>query len=78
VNPEGAGKATWHDIVTFDETAEQLHEAFGKQKITKGKLVEVTGRSVVIVQPREDGRVKKAREFHASAVTRVQATRPGR
>jgi single-stranded DNA-binding protein len=78
VNPEGGGKATWHDVVTFDETAEQLHEAFDKQKITRGKLVEVTGRPVIIEQPREDGRVKKTREFHATAVTRIQATKPGR
>jgi Single-strand binding protein family len=78
VNPEGGGKATWHDVVTFDETAEQLHEAFDKQKITKGKLVEVTGIPVVVEQQRGDGRVRKTREFHATAVTRVQATRPGR
>src|SRR4051812_48097649 len=78
VNPEGAGKATWHDVVTFNATAEQLHEAFDRQKITKGKLVDVTGRPVVVEQPREEGRVKKTREFHATAVTRAQATRPGR
>jgi Single-strand binding protein family len=78
VNPEGGGKATWHDIVTFGETEEQLRESFDRQKITKGKLVEVTGHPVVTEQPRDDGRVRKIREFHASAVTRLQATRPGR
>src|SRR3954453_1250664 len=78
VNPEGGGKATWHDIVTFDETAKQLHEAFENRQITRGKLVEVTGIPVVVEQQRGDGRVRKAREFHASAVTRVQATKPGR
>src|SRR3954471_20841465 len=56
VNPEGPGKATWHDVVTFDETAQQLQEAYDRQKITKGKLVEITGRPVVTEQPRIDGR----------------------
>jgi hypothetical protein len=78
VNPEGGGKATWHDIVTFDETAKQLHEAFENRQITRGKPVEVTGKPVVVEQQRGDGRVKKIREFHATAVTRVQATKPGR
>jgi Single-strand binding protein family len=78
VNPEGAGKATWHDIVTFGETEEQLRETFDKQKITKGKLVEVTGHPVVTEQPRDHDRVRKVREFHATAVTRVQTTRPSR
>jgi hypothetical protein len=78
VNPEDGGKATWHDVVTFGESDEQLRETLDKQKITKGKLVDVTGRPVVTEQPRDDGRVKKTREFHATAVTRVQGTRPGR
>jgi Single-strand binding protein family len=77
VNPDGGGKATWHDVVTFGETEKQLRETFDKQKITKGKLVEVTGRPVVTEQPRDDGRIRKVREFHASAVTRLQATRQG-
>jgi hypothetical protein len=78
VNPEGGGKATWHDIVTFDETAKQLQKAFENRQITRGKPVEVTGKPVVIEQQRGDGRVRKTREFHATAVTRVQATKPGR
>jgi hypothetical protein len=78
VNPEDDGKAVWHDVVTFDETAEQLREAFDARKITKGKLVEVTGRPVVVEQPHDNSRGKKIREFHATAVTRIQATRPGR
>jgi hypothetical protein len=78
VNPEdGAGRATWHDVVTFAETEEQLHQIFDRQKIGKGKLVDVTGQPVVIETPRATG-VKKTREFHATAVSRVQATRPSR
>jgi Single-strand binding protein family len=78
VNPEDGGKAVWHDVVTFDETAEQLREAFDGRKITKGKLVEVTGRPVVVEEPKANGGVKRSREFHTTAVTRVQATRPSR
>jgi hypothetical protein len=78
VNPEDGGKAIWHDVVTFDETAGQLHEAFDKRQITKGKLVDVTGQSVVVEKPKANGGVKKTTEFHATAVTRVQATRPSR
>jgi hypothetical protein len=78
VNPEGGGKAVWHDVVTFDETAGQLHEAFEKRQITKGKPVDVTGQPVVVEEPKTGGGVKRAREFHATAVTRVQATRPSR
>jgi hypothetical protein len=78
VNPEDGGKAIWHDVVTFDETAGQLHEAFEKRQITKGKPVDVTGQPVVLEEPKAGGGVKKTREFHATAVVRVQATRPGR
>ncbi len=78
VNPEDGGKAIWHDVVTFDETAGQLHEAFEKRQIGRGKLVDVTGQPVVIEVPKANGGVKKTQEFHASAVARVEAARPGR
>jgi hypothetical protein len=78
VNPEDGGKATWHDIVTFDEAAGQLHEAFEKRQITKCTPVDVTGQPVVVEEPKAGGGVKRAREFHATAITRVQSTRPGR
>jgi hypothetical protein len=78
VNPENGGKATWHDVVTFDDTAKQLRTAFEKRYIDSGKLVDVTGQPVVVEAPKAGGGVKKTREFHATAVTRVQATRPGR
>jgi hypothetical protein len=71
VNPIDGGKATWHDVVTFDETAGKLHEAFEKRQITKGKLVDVVGQPVVVDQPRANGGVKQTREFHATAVRRV-------
>src|SRR5215218_5954574 len=78
INHDDGRKPTWHDIVTFDEAAEQLHEAFTKRQITKGKLVDVTGQTVVHEEPRVNGGVKRIREVHATAVTRAQATRPGR
>jgi hypothetical protein len=78
VNPEDGGKTIWHNVVTFDDTAGQLHEAVEKRQIGKGRLVDVTGQPVVIEEPKVNGGVKRSREFHASAVARTQATRPGR
>jgi hypothetical protein len=78
INPEGGGKATWHDVVTFDEIAGQLQEAFKRRQITSGKLVDVTGRPVVVELPKPGGGVKRAREIHATAVTRVPNGRSSR
>jgi hypothetical protein len=80
VNPPDGSKAIWHDVVTFDETAGQLDEAFKKRQIMKGKPVAVTGQTVIREEPRANGGMKKSAEFHATAVTRVQSrgTRPGR
>jgi hypothetical protein len=77
VHQEGSSKAIWHDIVTFDDGAGQLHEAFERRQITKGKLVGVTGQPVVVEEPRTSGGIKRTAEFHAMTVTRVQS-RPGR
>jgi hypothetical protein len=73
VHQEGTSKATWHNIVTFDESAGQLHEAFDHRKIGKGKLVDVTGQTVIREEPTARGGVKKSPEFHATAVTRAQS-----
>ena len=75
INHDDGRKPTWHDIVTFDEAAEQLREAFTKRQITKGKLVDVTGQPVVVEEPKPNGGVKRSREIHATAVTRVQSTK---
>jgi hypothetical protein len=73
VNPKGGGQATWHNIVTFDEVAEELRRAYEERQINSGKLVEATGHPVVIEQPGKNGRTRKFREFHASSVARVDA-----
>jgi Single-strand binding protein family len=80
VNPEDGGKTIWHNVVTFDDTAGKLHEAFEKRQIMKGKPVAVTGQVVIREEPRANGGMKKSAEFNATAVTRVQSngTRPGR
>jgi hypothetical protein len=72
------GDTTWHKVVVFGETADKLHEAAQKRHIGKGKLVDVTGQTVVREEPKANGGVKKTPEFHATAVTRVQSTRPAR
>jgi hypothetical protein len=69
------GRTTWHKVVVFDTTAEQLHEAVQKKQISKGKLVAVTGQTVLREEPKSNGGMKKSAEFHATDVTRVQATR---
>jgi hypothetical protein len=78
INHDDGHKPTWHDVVTFDETAGLLQEAFKKHQIDKGKLVAVTGQPVVVELPKPGGGVKRAREIHASAVARVQSAGPGR
>jgi hypothetical protein len=75
VNPDDGSKAVWHNIVTFDETAGQLREAFDKRQITKGRLVDITGEPVVREEPKAGGGVKRSAEVHATAVTRVQSSR---
>jgi hypothetical protein len=75
VNPEDGGKTVWHNIVTFDDTAGQLHEAFEKRQIIKGKPVAVTGKTVIREEPKANGGIKKSAEFHATAVARVQSTK---
>ena len=73
VNAEGRGGTTWHKVVTFGETAEELRE---NAKIRKGSLVDVTGQHVVREEQSEKlGRILKVREFHATNVTRVTATK---
>src|SRR3712207_5446723 len=76
VNPEDGGKAVWHNVVTFDDTAEELRQAYDKRQITKGRLVDVTGTPVMVEQPKSGGGVRRSREVHASVVSRVQSTRP--
>jgi hypothetical protein len=80
VNPEGGGKAIWHDVVTFDEIAGQLRQSFDSRQIAKGKPVSVTGQPVVVELPKPNGGMKRTREFHATVVARVQSSspRPGR
>jgi Single-strand binding protein family len=80
VHQEGSGKTIWHNVVTFDDTAGQLREAFDKRQIDRGKPVAVTGQPVVIEEPKANGGVKRSVEFHATAVARVQSSklRPAR
>jgi hypothetical protein len=69
------GQTTWHKVVVFDAAAQQLREGVDKRQIGKGKLVDVTGQTVVREEPKANGGVKKSPEFHATAVSRVQSTR---
>jgi len=71
VNPEDGGKAIWHNVVTFDGTAEELQQAHSKGVIRKGRLVDVTGQPVLHEEPKPNGGIKKTTEFHASTVARV-------
>ena len=72
VNAEGRGATTWHKVVTFGETAEQLRE---NSKIRKGSLVDAIGQHVVREEPTDGGRTRRNTEFHATSVTRVTATK---
>src|SRR4051794_18643926 len=63
----------WHRVVVFDATAEQLQQDHSKGVIRKGRLVDVTGQTVVREEPKPSGGVKKVPEFHASIITRVSS-----
>src|SRR4051794_31511750 len=64
-------ETVWHKVVVFDATAEQLQTDHSKGVIRKGRLVDVTGQTVIREEPKPSGGVKKVPEFHASTVTRV-------
>jgi hypothetical protein len=76
VNVEGRAGTVWHKVVTFGETAEQLREARRTGQIRKGRLVDVIGQHVTRDEQTETGRTRIIREFHATSVTRVTATKP--
>jgi hypothetical protein len=42
----------WHKVVVFDATAEQLQKDHSKGVIRKGRLVDVTGQTVVREEPK--------------------------
>ena len=64
-------ETVWHKVVVFDATAEQLQTDHSKGVIRKGRLVDVTGQTVIREEPKPSGGIKKVPEFHATAVTRV-------
>jgi len=70
------GDTTWHKVVVFDAAAEQPHDAVSKNQIGKGKLVAVTGQTVIREEAKPTGGVKKFAEFHATEVARVQSGKP--
>src|SRR4051794_38786210 len=66
-------ETAWHKVVVFDATAEQLQQDHNKGVIRKGRLVDVTGQTVVREEPKRSGGVKKNPEFHASSIPRVSS-----
>jgi hypothetical protein len=75
VNDPNGGNTTWHKVVVFGDAAEGLQEASRRGQIRKGRLVDVTGQTVVR-QEKTDRGTRTSHEFHASAVIRVTATEP--
>jgi single-stranded DNA-binding protein len=69
-------RTTWHKVVVFDEAATKLAGQLHRGDVRKGRLVEVTGQTVVREDPTPKG-VKTTTEFHATAVSRVKPSRPG-
>jgi hypothetical protein len=74
INDPNGNATTWHKVVVLGEAAERLQEASKTGQIRKGKLVDVTGRTVVR-QERTDKGARTSREIHASAVARVAYTK---
>src|SRR5512144_1327855 len=69
-------RTTWHKVVVFEEAATKLAAQLQRGDVRKGRLVEVTGQTVVREDPTPKG-VRKSTEFHATAVSRVKPPRPG-
>jgi hypothetical protein len=70
------GGTKWHKVVVFDCVADQLAQARDQRQLKKGFLVEVTGRHVTREEPAPSGKPRNTEEFHASAFTRLRASRP--
>jgi hypothetical protein len=64
----------WHKVVVFDEAAGVLREQARRGEVKKGRLVDVTGQHAVREETTDRG-TKRITEFHATQITRVNATR---
>jgi hypothetical protein len=69
-----ANQTTWHKVVAFDEAARALEDQAKRGDIRKGRLVDVTGQTVIREEVTTRG-TKKTREFHATRIARVKSTR---
>jgi hypothetical protein len=66
-------RTTWHKVVVFDEAATTLALQLQRGDVRKGRLVEVTGQTVVREDPTPKG-VKTTKEFHATSVVQRQTS----
>jgi hypothetical protein len=74
VNDE-QGKTTWHNVVVVGDLVEQLRTGKQTGQIKTGRLVELSGTEVVQSEPTAKGGTRTTREFHATVVTPIRATR---
>jgi hypothetical protein len=74
VNDE-QGKTTWHRVVVLGELVEQVSTGLQKGQIKKGRLVELSGTEVVQTEATDKGGTRTTREFHATLLTPISATR---
>jgi single-stranded DNA-binding protein len=68
------GKTTWHRVVVFGQTADDLEAARSAGQIKKGRPVDVTGTEVTRKEETPGGRTRSVTEFHATAVNRARPT----
>jgi hypothetical protein len=68
VNEEG-GKTTWHRVVVLGELVDHVRTGVQKGNIKKGRLVELTGITVVQTEQTAKGSTRTTTEFHATALT---------
>ena len=60
---DAQGSTTWHRVVVFGQTAEELEAARTAGQIKKGRPVEVTGAQVTRKEETTTGRSRSVTEF---------------
>jgi hypothetical protein len=67
-------KTTWHKVVVFGETAEQMNAGRQTGQFKKGRLVQLSGTPVTRQEDNGKGGTRTVKEFHATSVVRLKDT----
>ena len=71
--PQAEGQTSWHDVVAFDERADELKERAGAGQLGRGNAVDVVGYWHENQKPGKDGTARTVRDLYAVAVQKQTA-----